>query len=351
MLPVAATLWAGLAALSLMLCGWRSLGREAERLERGLGAVDSAAIARNGGWTAWQLDRAAAELRGVARLGGIAPDAGDGLVGMAGDFAATRDWTWSPRPPDRLDLHGSGRVAWVPKESAAREGWEPGRTLEVAGVAWRIAGVYEAGGQTPPGVAADAAWVPAGALEEWRPEAGRIRMALVRAEAGTDPETARMRADAVLRRVAGEEPDWLTPDLLAGRLKSWRRTLAVALGWGGGVCLVLAALGMASLQLMGVRERIPEIGLRRALGARPGDVAALFLAEAVLLVVLAGVASSLAAAAVAAWLDGRIPLALHPVWTDFALPFAVALPVILAASLFPARAAARLDPAEALRSE
>ena len=108
---------------------------------------------------------------------------------------------------------------------------------------------------------------------------------------------------------------------------------------------------MVSLQLMGVRERIPEIGLRRALGARPWDVAVLFVAEAILLVLFAGVASIFAVWGLAGRLAGRIPLGFQLAWVDFLVPFFLALPVLLVASLLPARAAAQLDPAEALRGE
>ena len=155
----------------------------------------------------------------------------------------------------------------------------------------------------------------------------------------------------MLWRFVDGEVEWITPDLLAGRLRTWRRMLAAALGWAGGLCLALAAMGMVSMQLMSVRERIPEIGLRRALGARPGDVAALFVAEAVLLVFLAGAASIPAVCMASAWIAGRFSLLLHPSWSDFLVPLLLVVSLLFFASLLPARAAARLDPAEALRAD
>jgi hypothetical protein len=355
MLPAAAALWAGMAALSLLACGWRALDREAAALERGLGADEAAAVGE--GWKTWQIERVAASAAGEAGVGGVTamavlplPDGREGaLAGMAGDFASAVDWKWSPRAPDRLDLRGASRVLWVPRETAERTGWTPGRSLDLDGAAWRIEGTYDAGGRVPPGLPPDALLVPAGALEQGNDD---VWLVLVRAAPGNDLKRTLARVDAELWRVAGgSAPEWITPERLAEGLRRWQRALASALGWGAGLYLLLAATGMASTQLAGVRERVPEIGLRRALGARKGDIAALFVAEAVLLAALAGVAAAASAWWASAWLGGRLPLELHLAWGDLAWPALTGLAVSVASSLPPARAAARLDPAEALRGE
>lgn len=355
MLPAAAALWAGMAALSLLACGWRALDREAAALERGLGADEAAAV--GGGWKTWQIERVAAAVAGEAGVGGVSaapvlalPDGREGaLAGMAGEFASAVDWKWSPRAPDRLDLRGASRVLWVPRETAERTGWTPGRSLASGGAAWRIEGVYDAGGRLPPGLPPEALLAPAGALEQ---ADGGVLTILARAAPGKDLKRALARVDAELRRVAGgAAPEWITPERLAEGLRRWQRALASALGLGGALCLLLAAAGMGSALLAGVRERVPEIGLRRALGARKGDIAALFVAEAVLLAVLAGVAAAASAWGASAWLSGRLPLELCLGWADLAWPALTGLAVSVAASLPPARAAARLDPAEALRGE
>ncbi|MFD0591393.1 ABC transporter permease [Catellatospora coxensis] len=55
-----------------------------------------------------------------------------------------------------------------------------------------------------------------------------------------------------------------------------------------GVCLLIGAVGIANTTMVAVLERVPEIGLRRALGARPWHIAAQFLAESAAIGSLAG---------------------------------------------------------------
>jgi putative ABC transport system permease protein len=105
----------------------------------------------------------------------------------------------------------------------------------------------------------------------------------------------------------------------------------------------------ASLMLAAVNERVPEIGLRRALGARPRDIRLQFLVEAAVTAVgggLGGVVLGSAAAMGAAWrfgLPNGISLA------AIALGLALALATGLLAGVLPARRAALLEPATALR--
>ncbi len=114
------------------------------------------------------------------------------------------------------------------------------------------------------------------------------------------------------------------------------------------ISLLVGGTGILALMLLSVRERTPEIGLRRALGARPRDVLAQFLAEAVvlsaaggLLGVGLGALGAWAAAAAAGW-PARLP-----VWAALSgLGLATALGIL--AGAWPARMAARLAPVVAL---
>lgn len=105
----------------------------------------------------------------------------------------------------------------------------------------------------------------------------------------------------------------------------------------------------ASLMLAAVNERVPEIGLRRAVGARPRDIRLQFLAEAAVTAAaggLGGVVLGSAAALGAAWRFG-LPVEISP--AAIALGLALAPATGLLAGVLPARRAARLEPAMALR--
>jgi putative ABC transport system permease protein len=113
--------------------------------------------------------------------------------------------------------------------------------------------------------------------------------------------------------------------------------------------LVLGAVGIGTLMLLVVRQRRGEIGLRRALGATPLDIATQFLLEGITLAtlgVLGGLGLGLLAQIVAMHWSST------PLEYDATLPTIaalVSLGVSIAACLVPAVLAARLEPAIALR--
>jgi putative ABC transport system permease protein len=127
----------------------------------------------------------------------------------------------------------------------------------------------------------------------------------------------------------------------------------VFLGLVGAFTLVVGGVGVANIMFVVVQERTREIGLRRSLGARRRDILGQVMLEAVLVVAIGAMLGFLIAYGLAR-LVGLMPIdefvGVPTISTNVTLFTAGLLTLVgLVAGLLPARRAARLDPAEALR--
>lgn len=131
-------------------------------------------------------------------------------------------------------------------------------------------------------------------------------------------------------------------DAVSGSLRDLFLVLAA-------VTLLIGAAGIANLTLVAVLQRTREIGLRRALGARPKDVVVQFLAESATLGLLGGlIGTALGNLVVIGTALANAWTALLDPWVTLGAPALGAVTGLLA-GLFPAQRAARISPVEALR--
>lgn len=175
----------------------------------------------------------------------------------------------------------------------------------------------------------------------------------IMARTAGDPRAAMRPMEGEIHAVDGNQPvfDVKTMEDRVADALAPRRFHLVLLGTFTLMAIILAALGVYGVMSCLVTWRTREIGIRMALGARPGEVERLVVGETVALAAAAAVGGLAGAWGLTRYLNSM----LYGVTTVDAATFAAA-PVLLAAvaiaaSLVPARKAAHVDPVTALREE
>ena len=226
-----------------------------------------------------------------------------------------------------------------------------GRQVTIGGVRFRVTGVFEPLGQSL-GVDRDSeVHVPVTAAQRLL-GTDRIDGLAIRAP---DRERINQLSTAVVRTLTDRHPDTdfsaVTQEQILGVLGDILGVLTGVLAAIAGISLLVGGVGVSNIMLVSVRERTKEIGLRKAVGARPRDIGLQFLLEAVLLTTVGGllgiafgVGASLATAALS-----PVPAALT--WWSIALAFGVSCAVGIVFGVAPAQRAGKLDPVVALRTD
>ncbi len=128
-------------------------------------------------------------------------------------------------------------------------------------------------------------------------------------------------------------------------------TITLFLAVIAGISLLVGGIGIMNIMLVSVAERTREIGLRKAIGAKPRDILLQFLLESSVLSLVGGgvgvVLGILAGRAMAPF--AQLSFVVAP--SVMGLALSVALAVGLFFGIYPARRASRLDPIQALRYE
>lgn len=284
-------------------------------------------------------------------------------VVVAADPNYPQAFDWYPSSGDPLDVDDErsfGRVcllgATVARNLFGDE--DPvGRRIFLNRVQFRVKGVLTPKGTSPMGFDMDdRIWIPLSTGMRRVFHVDALSFFRLQVREGYEVSAVVEELTELLRTrhriVPPEEDDFRvrTPDFIAQRIRSMSRTTQLVGAALAAVALLVGGVVLMNILLLSVSERVPEIGLKRALGARQSDIFAEFLAESVL-VSLSGMALGTLLGLLPVWLVPAffptIPMSVT--WKTFA--FAAVFSTLVGAvfGVQPARRAARLDPVAALR--
>jgi len=309
---------------------------------------------------------AAAQLSSGAQLASEDQNWSTRVYGTTPEYFSIRDWpTAMGSPMSDSDAEGGTKVVFLGQTVVANlfgpNANPVGQSVRIKNVPFEVKGVLSEKGQSSWGQDYDdVAFVPLktfqtkiqGGLQQFI--SGQIYIGAI-----SEPATARAQQQItnLLRDRhhigPGQDADFSIRNLteLANAQEASLGTITTLLAAVAAVALLVGGIGIMNIMLVSVTERTREIGVRMAVGAKPRNILAQFLVEALTLATAGGFLGI-----VLGLTGGRI-LASRLHWPMLMRPDIMVISVVFSAlvgvafGLYPAQKASRLDPIEALRFE
>ena len=309
---------------------------------------------------------ASPQLRTTSSVIGEDQNWGTAVNGVSPEYFQIRDWPIALGTTiNQSDIEGGTKVV-VLGQTVVDKLFGPsadpvGQTVRIKSFPFQVVGVLARKGQSPMGQDYDdGVFIPyttflakiQGGLQKFI--SGSI---MVGATSSADTERAEKQIESLLRDrhhiPIGGDDDFSVHNLteMASAQEEGINTLTTLLASIAAVSLLVGGIGIMNIMLVSVTERTREIGIRMAVGARPRDVMAQFLVEALTLSFFGGVLGVLLGLFAANRLATNFgwPILVRPDIIVIAVGFSGLVGVIF--GLYPAQKAARLDPIDALRFE
>jgi putative ABC transport system permease protein len=238
------------------------------------------------------------------------------------------------------------------------EGAEPvGQTIRIRGIEFKVIGVTKTKGGSGFGSQDDMIFIPLASAQKFL--VGKSYVSTINIQAKDAESMAALQEEVtslLLARHNISDPDSadfriMNQADIVSSASTITDTLTLLLGSIAGISLVVGGIGIMNMMLTNVTERTREIGLRKAIGARRGDISKQFLVEAMMLTLIGGVVGIFLGwlASLGVEKFGGVSTAVSS--TSIALAFGVSAAIGIIFGYYPARRAAKLNPIQALRYE
>jgi putative ABC transport system permease protein len=260
---------------------------------------------------------------------------------------------------DEMDIVSSARVALIgPKVAQTLFGNNDpvGEQIRIGTIPCRVKGVLEAKGVDPHGIDMDEdIWVPISTMLRRIMNVDYLMMAKMEVLDREQMDETVTQIKAILRErhnLTENEPDdfgIITPKQVREMVSTMNRVFTLFLPIIAAISLLVGGVIVLNLMLISVNERIGEIGLRKAVGARSKDILLQFLIETVVITSIGGIIGLilgfLGTHAASMMMSGH---AIIPI-PAIVMGLIFSMLVGLAAGLLPAKRAAALEPARTLQ--
>ena len=284
------------------------------------------------------------------------------VLGVTPDMFALRNWKIERGVAlADSDVRSANRVIVIGSNIANKYYYQRdpmGQVLRVDGRPFTIIGVMAGSGRTLDGTdLGEMMVVPITAIPVRMARPRTVHYITAQAKSDTLMAEAENDIKELLRdrhRIRGDKLD----DFQVTNLASIAQTgeaigagLSVGLGVVGAISLIVGGIGIMNIMLVSVSERVREIGIRMAIGAKPLHVLVQFLSEAVVMCMVGGLIG-VALAALGAWgvnSTGKFEMALSVRHVVTAVVFSTAIGLFF--GYYPARRASKMLPIECLRQD
>ncbi len=225
-----------------------------------------------------------------------------------------------------------------------------GNSIKIKGQSYRVIGVLKPKGGGFGGPDLDSfVYIPYRSAYVFNPDKKFLTF-VVKFEPGANLDEIKSEINkALLKRYEEDDYSVFEPTEVLNALNQIFSTLNIALVAIAAISLVVGGIGIMNIMYVTVTEKIKEIGIRRAIGARKSDILYQFLIESVILSLFGGVLGLLFSYLIVLFVQQFFPAYIDVQSVVLALGISTIIGVVF--GVFPAKRAADLVPIDAIRSE